>query len=44
MKDLEKIAIKNNSNSIILNARQSAIEFYKKIGYKIVNKNKFTFW
>lgn len=43
MKDLEKIAINNNSNCIILNAREGAIEFYKKIGYKIVKKTNLLF-
>ena len=33
MRDLEKIAIHNNSNYIILNARQSVIDFYKKLCY-----------
>ena len=43
MRDLEKIAIHNNSNYIILNARQSVIDFYKKLGYKIVKKTNLLF-
>ena len=43
MRDLEKIAIHNNSNYIILNARQSVIDFYKKLGYKIVKKINLLF-
>ena len=43
MRDLEKIAIHNNSNYIILNARQSVIDFYKKLCYKIVKKTNLLF-
>ncbi len=43
MEDLEKIAVNNNSNCIILNARESAIEFYKKLDYKILKKTNLLF-
>jgi len=38
MKDLEEIAIEKNSAYIILNAREGAVNFYKKLGYKILKK------
>ena len=38
MKDLEQIAVKNKSNYITLNARDNAINFYKKLGYKVLKK------
>ena len=38
MKDLEKIAVKNKSNYITLNARENAIIFYKKLDYKVLKK------
>ena len=38
MKDLEGIVIKNKSNHITLNARENAINFYKKLGYKVFKK------
>ena len=38
MKDLEKIAVKNKSNYITLNARENAINFYKKLDYKVLKK------
>ena len=38
MKDLEKIAVKNKSNYITLNARENAINFYQKLGYKVLKK------
>ena len=40
MNDLEGIASKKNQIIlIILNARENAVIFYKKLGYKIVKKN-----
>ena len=38
MKDLEKIAVKNKSSYITLNARENAINFYKKLDYKVLKK------
>ena len=38
MEDLEKIVVKKKSNYITLNARESAINFYKKLGYKVSKK------
>ena len=43
MSDLEKIAINNNSNSIVLNARENVIDFYKKLGYKTIKKTNLLF-
>jgi len=38
LKSLEKYAIDNNIKIIFLNSRESAIKFYKKNGYQIINK------
>jgi ribosomal protein S18 acetylase RimI-like enzyme len=38
LKELEKSAKKKGTNHIILNARESAVGFYKKQGYRIVGK------
>ena len=38
MNDLEEIAINKNGHYIMLNARENAIKFYKKLGYKISKK------
>lgn len=38
LKELEKSAKRKGANHIILNARQSAVGFYKKQGYRIVGK------
>ena len=43
MKDLENISIKNNRTSIMLNARENAVIFYKKLGYKIIKKTNLLF-
>jgi len=38
LKELEKSAKRKGANHIILNARESAVGFYKKQGYRIVGK------
>ena len=38
LKELEKSAKRKDVNHIILNARESAVGFYKKQGYRIVRK------
>ncbi len=43
MKDLERIALTNNSSKMILNARVNAIKFYEKLGYKISKKTNLLF-
>tara|TARA_Y100001936_G_scaffold56440_1_gene55342 strand:- start:14302 stop:14772 length:471 start_codon:yes stop_codon:yes gene_type:complete len=43
MQDLENIAIKNNCTSMILNARENAVVFYEKLGYKIIKKTNLLF-
>ena len=43
MKDLEKISIKSNRKNIILNARENAIIFYKKLGYIVIKKTNLLF-
>ena len=43
MKDLEDIAIKNNCQNMILNARENSIDFYEKLGYKIFKKTNLLF-
>ena len=43
MKDLEEIAIKDKANYIILNARENALDFYKKINYKVIKKTNLLF-
>ena len=41
--ELEKIAINYKIKKIFLNSRKSAIEFYKKNGYSIINKVESSF-
>ena len=43
MKDLESIAKKTNHTEVILNARENAVDFYKKQNYKIVKKTYILF-
>ena len=43
MKDLEKIALKNKSDYIMLNARENALNFYEKLNYKIIKKTNLLF-
>ena len=43
MQDLENIAIKNNHKNMILNARENAVIFYEKLGYKIIKKTNLLF-
>ena len=43
MKDLEGIAKKTNHTEVILNARENAVDFYKKQNYKIVKKTYILF-
>jgi N-acetylglutamate synthase-like GNAT family acetyltransferase len=43
LKELEGIAEKNGAKRIVLNARESAIEFYKKNNYKIIKKGHTLF-
>ena len=35
---LEAYSIKNNRNIVILNAREDAVNFYSKLGYKNLGK------
>ena len=41
--DLEKIAKKNGINEIILQSRESAIQFYLSLDYKIIKKTHLLF-
>ena len=43
MEDLEDIAKKSRRKEIILNARENAVNFYKSIGYKIIQKSYILF-
>ena len=43
MNHLEKIAIKQKYQKIVLNARESAIPFYKNLGYSIDKKTNLLF-
>lgn len=43
LKKLEEIARKKGAKYVILNARESAIEFYKKNGYHIIEKSYILF-
>ena len=43
MEDLESIAKKARRTEIILNARENAMNFYKSIGYKIIQKSYILF-
>ncbi len=36
LKALEREAVKRHAKSIVLDARQSAVKFYKKHGYKVI--------
>jgi N-acetylglutamate synthase-like GNAT family acetyltransferase len=38
LKELERSAKRRGANHIILNARESAVDFYKKQGYRMVRK------
>ena len=38
MNDLENLAKNSNRSKIILNARENAVMFYKKLGYKVIKK------
>lgn len=40
---LEEAAIKNNIATITLNARESAVDFYKKLGFNVVKKTHLLF-
>ena len=43
LKELEKYAYKNSIEYIYLNARDSAVKFYLKNGYKIIKKSHVLF-
>ena len=43
MQDLEDVALKNNRKSMMLNARENSIYFYKKLGYVISKKTNLLF-
>ena len=43
MEDLENLAKKAKRKEIILNARENAVNFYKSIGYKIIQKSYILF-
>ena len=43
MKDLEDIIINKESKYIILNARENVLNFYKKLGYKILKKTNLLY-
>ena len=43
MEDLEDIAKKSRRKEIILNARENAVNFYKSIGYNIIQKSYILF-
>ena len=43
MNHLEKIAIKQKHQKIVLNARENAIPFYKNLGYSINKKTNLLF-
>ncbi|MCD6171433.1 MAG: GNAT family N-acetyltransferase [Thermoplasmata archaeon] len=43
LKKLEEIARKRGAECVVLNARESAIEFYKKNDYHIVEKSYILF-
>ena len=40
---MESYARKNNAHSIMLHARENAVGFYEKLGYKIKEKSYFLF-
>ena len=40
---MEKYAQKNNFNAIILHARENAVGFYEKLGYKTTEKSYLLF-
>ena len=39
LKELEKIVIEKGAKKIIIHARNNAVEFYKKNGYKVVKQS-----
>jgi ribosomal protein S18 acetylase RimI-like enzyme len=43
LKELEKIAIENGAKKIILNARDNAVKFYERNGYKVVKPSHTLF-
>ena len=43
MSHLEQIAIKQNHQKIVLNAREGSIPFYKNLGYSIYKKTNLLF-
>ena len=43
MNHLEKIAIKQKHQKIVLNARENAIPFYKNLGYSVNKKTNLLF-
>ena len=43
MADLEGIASTKKCTTMVLNARESAIDFYKNLGYKITKKTNLLF-
>jgi len=43
MQDLEGVALKNNRQNMLLNARENAVSFYEKLGYVISKKTNLLF-
>lgn len=43
MKDLESISQINKRSSIVLEARENAINFYKSLGYKVIKRTHLLF-
>jgi len=43
LKTLEQSAKKSSHKKIVLDARGNAVDFYKKLGYKIIKKNYLLF-
>ena len=43
LKKLERLSIENNAKRVFLHARENAVNFYKKNGYKIVKKSHILF-
>ena len=43
VKTLEQYAKKTNHKNIVLDAREAAVTFYKKLGYKVINKSYLLF-
>lgn len=43
LEQLEQIALQNNAQSIVLNARSDVVDFYRKYGYQVTGRGKTLF-